>query len=60
MGTLTDNSKMPYGQHKGRAMVCVPAKDLLWLYENNKAFQGVKEYVEENKDVLKSQVKRKK
>lgn len=52
MATLTDNSQMPYGKHKGRLMLMVPAKDLLWLYDNGKAHQGVKEYVEENKEVL--------
>lgn len=52
MASLTDKSKMPYGKHKGRLMGDVPAKDLLWLYDNNKAFQGVREYVDENKQGL--------
>ena len=43
---------MPYGQYKGNSMANVPANYLLWLHENGKAHQGVKEYVIENLDVL--------
>lgn len=43
---------MPYGRHKGTRLGNVPAKDLLWLYENNRTNNGVREYIEENLDFL--------
>jgi uncharacterized protein (DUF3820 family) len=57
---LTDESLMPYGQHKGEKMANVPAKDLIWLYENNRCNSEVKKYIEENMDVLKEEIKRSK
>ena len=51
---------MPYGQHKGVKMANVPAKDLIWLYENNRTNAEVKQYIEENMDVLKEEIKRSK
>lgn len=48
---------MPYGNHKGSAMANVPANYLLWLYNNGKCNAVVKQYIEENKDVLEYQVK---
>jgi uncharacterized protein (DUF3820 family) len=56
--TLTDESLMPYGQHKGKKMANVPAKDLIWLYDNNKCTQPVKDYIEDNMDVLIIEIKR--
>lgn len=52
---LHDNSFMPYGQHKGKLMGQVPAKDLIWLYEHGKAFSGVDVYVKANLDILRLQ-----
>lgn len=58
MAKLTDKSQMPYGQHKGVEMANVPADYLLWLHGAGKAFQGVKEYVIENLDVLEKEAER--
>lgn len=55
---LTDESKMPYGVHKDKNMVDVPASYLLWLYENNKCSGEVKQYIEDNLDVIKVEVER--
>lgn len=52
---LTDKSIMPWGVHKGKQMADVPASYLLWCYENNKISDDVKEYVEDNLEVLKQQ-----
>lgn len=52
---LSDSSKMPYGKHQGEKMANVPAKYLLWLYENDKCDKYVKEYIIDNLDVLKSE-----
>lgn len=52
---LTDESPMPFGMHKekGFKMIDVPAKYLLWLYDNNKCTSQVKDYIVENLDVIK-------
>lgn len=51
---------MPFGKHKGEKMENVPASYLLWLYENDKCNKEVKEYVLDNLDVIKEQIKRNK
>jgi uncharacterized protein (DUF3820 family) len=56
---LTDESKMPFGVHKGKNMADVPASYLLWLYENNKCSGEVKEYIKDNLDVIKVEIERK-
>lgn len=49
---LNDDSPMPWGAHKGKAMVDVPAKYLLYLHDEGKCSGAVKEYIEENMDAL--------
>jgi uncharacterized protein (DUF3820 family) len=56
--TLTDESPMPWGRNKGTRMIDVPASDLLYYYESNKCSADVREYVEDNLDVLQEEVKR--
>ena len=53
--SLTDKSIMPFGKHKGVAMANVPAQYLIWLYENDKCNSEVKEYIEDNMDILKKE-----
>jgi uncharacterized protein (DUF3820 family) len=55
---LTDESLMPYGKYKGLQMIKVPANHLIWLYENNRCSVEVKEYVLDNLEVLKDEIKR--
>ncbi|MFK2681118.1 putative quorum-sensing-regulated virulence factor [Bacteroides fragilis] len=62
---LTDESPMPFGKHKGEKMANVPASYLLWIYDEwtlpsprfGFVHKEVKEYIEENLDVLKKEVK---
>lgn len=49
---MTDTDLMPWGKHKGKAMINVPADYLLWLLANNKCAGEVKKYIEYNLDVL--------
>ena len=52
MQELNDFSPMPTGKYKGDKMENVPGKYLLWLYENDKCNKLVKDYIEDNLDVL--------
>lgn len=54
---LSDESLMPFGEHKGEKMANVPAAYLIWLYENNKCSADVREYIEANLDVLKQEIR---
>ena len=51
----TDSSIMPFGAHKGKRLIDVPAQYLLWLYENNKCVGHLKNYIQDNLDVLKQE-----
>lgn len=55
---VTDETLMTFGAHKGKKMANVPADYLIWLYENDKCSQKQREYIEDNLDVLNSQIKR--
>lgn len=55
---MKDTDKMPFGMHKGKAMIEVPASYLLWIYDNGKCFGEVKAYIEDNLDVLKKEAKK--
>ena len=55
---LNDKSPMPQGKFKGQPMENVPYWHLLWL-ENQPYFRkDVKQYIEENRDVLELEKKR--
>ena len=51
MAELKDTDKMPFGKHRGMAMVDVPASYLLWWLENGKP-GNVMDYCIANKSVL--------
>jgi len=51
---FTDNTPMPFGKHKGKAMANVPADYLVWIYENyDNMHANLKEYIRSNMDALK-------
>jgi uncharacterized protein (DUF3820 family) len=52
MEKLTDESIMPFGKYKGYSMENVPASYLIWLYENDKCNNQVRDYIKENLDFL--------
>lgn len=54
---LTDNDLMPYGEHIGVAMVNIPAKELLAMYESEECTDEVKAYIEDNIEILKKEAK---
>lgn len=53
----TDETPMPWGVHKGKLLANVPDHYLKWLYENNKCDRAMREYIEDNADVLKIEIK---
>lgn len=55
---MQDKDLMPWGKYKGIAMANIPASYLKWCYDNNKCCKQVKEYIEENADVLDVEIKR--
>lgn len=59
MAKLEDTDIMPFGKYQGHKMEDVPAYYLLWLLEKPKRVgeSAVREYVEDNKEVLEKQVK---
>jgi uncharacterized protein (DUF3820 family) len=52
---MKDTDLMPWGKYKGTRMIDIPATYLLWLLENDKCSGLVKKYIQDNKDVLKTQ-----
>jgi uncharacterized protein (DUF3820 family) len=55
-GKFTDESIMPYGKYKGRKMANIPGDYLIWLFENNKCCYHVSKYIQDNMEVLKSEI----
>ena len=53
---MTDESVMPIGKYKGEKMANIPALYLLWLYENANIYGEIKKYIEDNLDVIKSEI----
>lgn len=51
--TLTDESPMPWGKHKGTKMANVPAAYLLWCLREGKCSADVREYINDNLEILK-------
>jgi uncharacterized protein (DUF3820 family) len=49
---MTDNSLMPFGIHKGKELANVPAKYLLFLYNSDKCFDELREYIHDNLKIL--------
>lgn len=56
---MESDSKMPFGVHKGKKLANVPASYLLWLFDNNKCFGSLKNYIRSNLEVLREEVKKK-
>lgn len=58
MAKLTDTDPMPIGKFKGEKMGNVPYWHLLWLENQPYCRKDVKQYIEENRDVLELEKKR--
>ncbi len=54
---MKDTDLMPWGKHKGKRMIDVPASYLQWLITENKCSGDVKKYIEDNLDAIKVKAK---
>lgn len=52
---VNDNTVMPFGKFKGEKMANVPAKYLLWIYEQYWCVGAIKKYIKENLEILKKE-----
>jgi uncharacterized protein (DUF3820 family) len=55
---ITDNTPMPFGKYRGKAMANVPAQYLLWLFDQGCDHPGVKQYIINNLEGLKKEAGR--
>ena len=55
---MDDNTIITFGMHKGKKLANVPAGYLIWLYESGRAKGELRQYIEENMDVLKTELER--
>lgn len=53
---LTDTSIMYFGKYKGRELQDVPAQYLLWIHEFGNPDRKMRDYIEDNMDVLKKEM----
>lgn len=60
MMEFTDDTVIDWGQHKGTKLANIPAKDLLWYYDQDwfkkskkPEYIALKAYIEDNMDFLK-------
>jgi len=53
---MTDTDLMPFGKYKDKAMANVPAKYLLWLWDEGVTHPGVRKYINDNLDALQKEV----
>ena len=54
---MEDDDIISFGAHKGKRLIDVPASYLLWLYDNDKCFGELRDYIIENLKVLRKEVK---
>lgn len=52
----TDSTPMPFGKHRGTALANVPADYLLWLHKEGTSNSMLNTYIQDNLDVLRSEV----
>lgn len=57
---MNDYSIMPFGKYKGIKMANVPSDYLLWCNEQDWCKGDLKQYIRENFDAIKSEIKNKK
>lgn len=52
---IMDSTPMPFGKYRGKAMIEVPAKYLLWLHDNHCDHDAVRKYINDNLQALRKE-----
>ena len=52
---MNDESIMPFGKHKGEKLANVPPSYLLWLFEEDKCYGELREYIVDNMESIKAE-----
>jgi Putative quorum-sensing-regulated virulence factor len=55
--SMKDTDLMPFGKHSGEKMGNVPPDYLIWLFENNKCYGPVLDYIKTNEENLRAEIK---
>ena len=53
---MTDNDLMPFGTHKDKPMIKVPASYLMWFWEYGNGWSNVRAYIRDNLEILQKEV----
>ena len=54
---VTDETVITFGIHTGKKIANVPARYLIFIYEQGKCPENIRDYIKDNWDVLKKQEK---
>ena len=54
---MTDDSLMPFGKHRGKKLIEVPDSYLFWLSKENRVTGELHDYIEDNLDAIKENIK---
>ena len=58
MPKLTDSDIITFGIHVGKKLIDVPAKYLIFLFDNNKCNKELRAYIKDNMNVLRDEIRR--
>lgn len=53
---MKDDSIIPFGKYKGEKLSNVPPDYLIWLYENQKCYGELRQYIEDNLPNMKQEI----
>lgn len=59
MSVLTDQSKMPFGKHKGKSLAEVPDDYLIYLYDSGLEPGDLRIYIEESVPAIANNINKK-
>lgn len=55
---IPDTVIMPFGKHKGEKLANIPADYLVYIYEHGKCYGTIRQYIQDNLEVLRVEIKR--
>jgi len=54
---ISEETIMPFGKHSGEKLANVPADYLIYMYDSGKLYGTIRQYVQENEELLRKEVK---